>query len=112
MIRGGNIFANLPTRLPQEEATILAEWAGAVVERIVSTGQRSPEGFWFDQDWAEWVILLSGAASLLIEGEAAPRRLKPGDYVELPPQVRHRVEWTDPDRSTVWLAVHWKGGAG
>ncbi len=58
------------------------------------------------------MILLAGAAGLLIEGEAAPRRLKPGDYVELPPHVRHRVEWTDPDRPTVWLAVHWKGGAG
>lgn len=112
MIRGGNIFANLPTHLPQEEATILAERAGAVVERIVSTGQASPEGFWFDQDWAEWVILLAGAAGLWIEGEAAPRRLKPGEYVELPPHVRHRVEWTDPDRPTVWLAVHWKGGVG
>jgi len=111
MILSGNIFANLPTRLPQEEATILAERPGAVVERIVSTGQASPPGFWFDQDRTEWVIVLAGAAGLWIEGEAAPRRLNPGDYVELPPHIRHRVEWTDPDRPTVWLAVHWKGGA-
>lgn len=112
MIRSGNIFANLPTRLPREEATVLAEWPGAVVEQIVSTGQASPPGFWYDQDWTEWVIVLEGGAGLSIEGEEAPRILRPGDYLELPPHVRHRVEWTDPDRPTVWLAVHWKSGAG
>ena len=111
MSPSGNIFANLPARLPMEEATVIAERAGAVVERIVSTGQASPPGFWYDQDWAEWVLVLSGAAGLSIEGEAAPRRLGSGDYVELPPHVRHRVEWTDPDRPTVWLAVRWKDGA-
>ena len=40
----------------------------------------------------------------LIEGEAAPRILAPGDYVLIPPHVRHRVEWTDADEPTVWLA--------
>ncbi len=111
MSPSGNIFADLPARLPTEEAMVIAERAGAVVERIVSTGQASPPDFWYDQDWAEWVVVLSGAAGLLIEGEDAPRRLGPGDYVELPPHLRHRVEWTDPERPTVWLAVHWKDGA-
>ena len=112
VIRTGNIFANLPERLPEEETIVLAEWPGAVVERIVSTGQASPPGFWYDQDFAEWVIVLTGAAGLLIEGEEGPRRLGPGDYLELPAKVRHRVEWTDADQPTVWLAVHWKSGAG
>ena len=110
MVRSGNLFADLPRRLTEEEVTVLAARSGAYVERIVSTGQTSPTGFWFDQDWAEWVIVLEGAAGLQIEGEAAPRRLGRGDYVEIPPHVRHRVEWTDPDRPTVWLAVHWKAG--
>ena len=52
--------------------------------------------------------MLAGAAGLLIEGEERPRILQPGDYVELPAHVRHRIEWTDPDRPTVWLAVHWR----
>ncbi len=112
VVLSGNIYANLPAPRPEEEATILAEFAGARVERIVSMGHASPPGFWCDQDWTEWVILLDGAAGLWIEGEGAPRTLRPGDYVELPPHVRHRVEWTDPDRPTVWLAVHWTGGAG
>jgi cupin 2 domain-containing protein len=109
MIRGGNLFADLPAELNAEQTTILADWPGARVERIVSTGQASPAGFWYDQDWAEWVIVLSGAAGLLVEGEERPRTLQPGDYLELPAHVRHRVEWTDPGRPTVWLAVHWGG---
>ncbi len=106
MIRSGNIFANVQARLSVEESAVLAELPGARIERIVSTGQSSPPGFWYDQDWAEWVILLEGSAGLLIEGEEAPRRLGPGDYLEIPPHVRHRVEWTDAGRPTVWLAVH------
>jgi cupin 2 domain-containing protein len=111
MVRSGNIFADVPASGPEEEITILADRPGAVVERIVSTGQASSAGCWYDQDWTEWVILLQGAAELLIEGEAAPRRLRPGDYVELPAHVRHRVERTLAGGATVWLAIHWKGGA-
>ncbi len=104
----GNIFANVPTSLDQEEILVLADLPGARVERIVSTGQPSPPGFWYDQNWTEWVILLTGSAGLWIEGEDAPRSLRPGDYVEIPPNVRHRVEWTEADRPTIWLAVHAK----
>ena len=109
ILRSANLFADVPARLTEEQVKPLADWPGARVERIVSTGQASPAGFWYDQDWAEWVIVLAGAAGLLIEGEERPRTLLPGDYLELPAHVRHRVEWTDPDRPTVWLAVHWRG---
>ncbi len=106
MIKSGNLFGLLPTHLPDEEITTLASLPGTRIERIVSTGQASPPGFWYDQAWTEWVVVLSGSARLLIEGEGAPRVLHPGDYVELRPHVRHRVEWTDADQPTVWLAVH------
>ena len=76
------------------------------VERIVSTGQASPPGFWYDQDWAEWVLVVAGHAGLLIDGEAAPRVLGPGSYLHLPAHCRHRVEWTSAEVPTVWLAVH------
>ena len=108
MIRGGNMFAELPAPALDEATSILAEWPGARIERIVSTGQASPPGFWYDQDWTEWVVVLSGSAGLMIEDESAPRILAPGDYVEIPPHVRHRVEWTDADEPTVWLAVQAK----
>jgi cupin 2 domain-containing protein len=105
-LRTGNLFAAVPARLVEEEATILAEPPGARIERIVSTGQASAPGFWYDQDQTEWVIVLAGSAGLLIESEAEPRILAPGDWVEIPPHVRHRVEWTDADEPTVWLAVY------
>ena len=106
MIRSGNLFANVATNLSEEEIMILAELPGARIERIVSTGKASPPGFWYDQDRPEWVVLLAGSAGLLIEGEDAPRVLRPGGYVEIPQHVRHRVEWTDADPPTVWLAIH------
>ena len=76
------------------------------LERIVSSGQATPPGEWFDQDRDEWVALLSGSAGLLFEGEDHPRPLRPGDYLLIPAHVRHRVEWTEPGTETVWLALH------
>jgi cupin 2 domain-containing protein len=111
-LRTGNLFAAVSARLEQEETTILVELPGARIERIVSTAQASPPGFWYDQDWTEWVFVLTGSAGLLIAGEAESRILAPGDYVEIPPHIRHRVEWTDADEPTVWLAVHIKGRDG
>jgi cupin 2 domain-containing protein len=108
LIRSGNLLADIPENLPAEQILILAECPGAKIERIVSTGQASPPGFWYDQDETEWVFLLAGSAGLLIEGERFPRVLSPGDFVEIPAHVRHRVEWTDATKATVWLAVHLK----
>ncbi len=74
------------------------------IERIVSRGHSSPPDFWYDQPENEWVIVLSGNARLELE-EAEPLELGPGDYLNIPAHVRHRVAWTDPDQDTVWLAV-------
>jgi cupin 2 domain-containing protein len=105
-LKSGNLFATVPGRLREEQVSVLAHWPAARVERIVSMGQASPPGFWYDQDWTEWVVVLSGSAGLRIEGEEAARILAPGAYLEISPRMRHRVEWTDPDRPTIWLAVH------
>ena len=102
------MFEGVAPSAAGEEATTLAARPGALVERIVSTGQASPPGFWYDQDWTEWVVVLAGEARLRIEGEAAARTLRAGDWLVLPPRVRHRVEWILADPPTVWLAVHWK----
>ena len=105
-ITSGNLFTDLPAHLPEELTTELHAAPSLRIERIVSRGHASPPGFWYDQDQPEWVILLAGAAKLLFEGEAAPRTLKPGDHVHIPAHTRHRVEWTDPQDATIWLAVH------
>jgi cupin 2 domain-containing protein len=103
----GNLFASLPAGLDGEQTTELVANANLRIERIVSTGQASPPGFWYDQPWAEWALVLAGSAGLLFEGEAEPRVLRPGDYLLIPALRRHRVAWTDAHEPTVWLAVHY-----
>lgn len=100
-----NLLAALPAALPEEAVAVLLATAHVRIERIVSTGQASPPDFWYDQAEGEWVVLLQGAARLSIAGETAPRRLAPGDFVHLPPHLRHRIDWTDPAGPTVWLAI-------
>lgn len=106
MIKAGNLFTNVSMDPNEETIAILTERPGARIEKIVSTGQASPPGFWYDQDETEWVCVLSGSAGLKIEGEERPRVLLRGAYVEIPAHVRHRIDWTDADQPTVWLAVH------
>ncbi len=98
-----NLFTDLPTNLPNELFSTLLEADNLRIERIVSHGHASPEGFWYDQDQHEWVIVLLGAARLSIDGE--PKELKPGDCINIAAHQRHRVEWTTPGEPTVWLAV-------
>ncbi|MEJ2624208.1 MAG: cupin domain-containing protein [Pseudolabrys sp.] len=100
-----NVLAGPPTPGAEEAVEALLKADGVRVERIVSRGQVSPQGFWYDQDEAEWVPVLGGRARLAIEGEAQDRALGPGDCVFLPSHCWHRVAWTDPDTPTVWLAV-------
>lgn len=100
-----NIFHDLPAKAAEEALSDLLVRPGIRIERIVSTGQASPPDFWYDQPHDEWVIVLSGSAGLLVEGEPEAV-LRPGDYVFLPAHCRHRVRWTADDEPTVWLAVH------
>ena len=105
-----NLFSGIPGEILQEVSEILLKTPGLVLERIISGGQATPKGEWYDQETHEWVVLLSGAAGLLFEGEAQVLVLSPGDYVLIPAHCRHRVEWTDPEQQTVWLALHYREG--
>jgi cupin 2 domain-containing protein len=106
MVAPANIFADVPATLVDEHFTSLWSTTSLRVERIISHGHASPPGFWFDQNDAEWVLVLQGAAVILFEGQPDPVRLKHGDYLYIPAHARHRVDWTDPDQVTVWLAIH------
>jgi len=102
-----NLLRDLPDARAAEVAQLLAGGTGARIERIVSHGQASPTGSWYDQDEAEFVVVLAGAARLsFADGEVLA--LGPGDWLDIAPHRRHRVEWTDPDTPTVWLAVFYR----
>jgi cupin 2 domain-containing protein len=104
----GNIFSGVPLDLPEEIMKVLLQTEIFRLERIISTGQTTPQGEWYDQDTHEWVLLLTGGAKLLLENGAKMIIMKPGDYVYIPAHRRHRVEWTDPAQPTIWLALHYQ----
>ena len=107
-VERGNIFSSIAKRAADEELTTLLATGNLRVERIVSQGHSTPEDVWYDQEWAEWVVVVRGSAELLFEHESAPRILGVGDYVHIPPHARHRVSATDPGGPTVWLALHYR----
>ena len=100
-----NFFNNLPTSLSTELIEGVFQTGHVRIERIVSTGQSSPPGFWYDQPEGEWVILLRGGATLEFQDESPMQRLVPGDYVYIPPHKKHRVFSTSAKKTTIWLAV-------
>jgi len=101
-----NLFNGIPSKLHNELFNTLLEKDGIEIERIVSDGQATPSGEWFDQGWDEWVLLVSGGATLLFEDEPVPVIMRPGDHIMIPAGCRHRVESTDTLQKTIWLAVH------
>ena len=97
-----------PSAPGTESFTELARAGGARVERIASRAVR--DGEWYEQGWAEFVLLVAGGARLAF-ADGTEHALAPGDWVHLPAGCRHRVAWTDPDEETVWLAVHLPPGS-
>ena len=110
MISVNNLFDAISPELPGEAFEEILRAESFRIERIISRGQASPEGFWYDQETEEWVLLVSGNATLGFD-DGRKVDLKPGDHLFIPRHVRHRVERTDPGQETVWLAVHWIRGS-
>lgn len=100
-----NFFSAILENLPEELTTVLQAGEGVRIERIVSYGHQSPEGFWYDQPESEWVLVLKGAARIQFEDSTV--EMKPGDYLNIPAHTKHGVAWTTPDEPTIWLAVHY-----
>ena len=98
-----SLIGEVPSSLPQEMTEALVEAKQVRFERIVSEGHASPEGYWYDQDENEFVLLVIGAARLRFEDDVV--EMKPGDWITIPAHRKHRVEWTTPDEQTIWLAV-------
>lgn len=100
-----NLFDELPQHLPHEIVQTLLQASDVRIERIVSHGHASPPDFWYDQGQAEWVVVLTGAARLQFEDAMVELRL--GDFINIPANKKHRVDWTTPDEPTVWLGVRY-----
>ncbi len=98
---------DLPFPLSNEEVfETLQEGRSIRIERIISTGQTTPVGEWYDQERSEWVILLQGEAEIGYE-DGTRVRLKTGDYLFIPPHQKHRVEFTTDVPPCIWLAIHY-----
>jgi cupin 2 domain-containing protein len=100
----GNVLTDLPADLANEVVETLLRGPGVRVERIVSRGQASPAGFWYEQAEREWVVVLRGAGCVRFE-DGREVEMRAGDWIDIPAKVRHRVEWTEAGEVTVWLAV-------
>ncbi len=91
----------LPPDRGEETVQVLHQSQRVRVEKIVSYGQVSPEGFWYDQPEDEWVSVLEGSA-VLRAGEQLVH-LSRGESFFLPAHLRHRVERTSSP--CIWLCV-------
>jgi cupin 2 domain-containing protein len=100
-----NLLRNLPKASGREIFESIFKTKHIRCERIISKGHKSPPGFWYDQKENEWVLVLKGKAKLEFQKSRKVLTLAAGDYVNIPARAKHRVKWTDPKRTTVWLAV-------
>ena len=105
-MKTGNIFEALPDNLDEEIFEQLVQSKHVRIEKIISTGQRSPESGWYDQEDNEWVMVLKGEARLSFDDRTSVA-LRVGNFINIPAHTKHKVDWTDPEGQTVWLAVHY-----
>ena len=102
-----NIFSGLQEQTPDEILETILQTHQFKIERIISRDHSTTQGEWYDQDKNEWVLVLKGNAGLRFEDYNEVLVMKPGDYINIRAHQKHRVEWTDPEEETIWLAVHY-----
>lgn len=104
MILKQNLLKSLPDAKFAEQFEDIIRTPEVRIERIVSLGQSTPAGQWYDQEQAEWVMVLQGHAELeFADGQRL--KLAVGDSVNIPAHCRHRVASTALEQETIWLAV-------
>lgn len=108
MMKTSNIF-NIDNTLSAEQETFekIFTSENVLIERIISTGQITTEGEYYDQDQDEWVLLLQGYAIIVLDN-SEKINLKTGDYIHIPAHQMHRVDFTSNLPACIWLAVHIK----
>lgn len=98
-----SIYANIEEVGEEEQFNLLLKSPNCRIDRIVSSGHSSPEGFWYDQENDEFVLLIQGEATLEFEDRMVS--LKAGDYLYIPKNCKHRLEKTSIDPVCIWLCV-------
>ncbi len=83
-----------------EDFTTLLEHKNIKINRIVSSADVKPVEYIQDED--EWVVMIEGKATLLLEDEE--KILQKGDTLFIPAKTSHKVLKTEA--GTVWLTVH------
>ena len=95
----------LPNSLPSSELIEkILDSQSILIERVVSTGQVTPPGEWYDQERDEWLIVLQGEGELSYE-DGSRIKLTTGDYLSIPAHLKHRVEYTSAEPPCIWLTV-------
>jgi cupin 2 domain-containing protein len=107
MIMPKNMFEQIDINLKEEKIEHIVNSSNIRVERIVSFDYKSPDGFWYDQDENEFVVILQGEATLEFEKNIL-FYLKKGDYVIIEKHKKHRVVNTAKGILTIWLAIFYK----
>ncbi len=98
-----NVFEQIEEEEGVEKTYSLLSLKEFELEKIVSYGQATPKGHWYDQKHDEWVILVKGTAVLRFDGEHL-MTLNPGDFLTIPANQKHRVDQCSND--AIWLALH------
>ena len=88
-----------------EITTLVYQTQSLRIETIESFGVSSPEGYYYDQDEFEWVVITQGEATLEIEGFSYS--MKKGATLMIAPHQKHRVVSTSLD--CVWCCLFLRG---
>ena len=97
-----NLLTGVPKSIPDEIFETIISTPNIKIERNISKGHKSEPNFWYDQDQSEWILILKGEARLQFEDKSI--YLTSGDYLNIAPHQKHRIDWTTPEE-TIWLAV-------
>ena len=102
-----NFFETFEEKPTEEIIEKILENKNLKLERIITNGQITPPGEWYNQENDEWVLLLKGSALILFE-DFETKTLNSGDYILIPKFYKHRVQWVDPHNECIWIALHFK----
>jgi len=101
-----SLFSNIPQNLPEEIFETIIKTDNVQIERIISYGHTTENNKWYEQDKSEWVLVIKGQATIRYENDSL-YKLNSGDYLNIPAHIKHRVEWTEKNSETIWLAIHY-----